>query len=585
MVNPLLVFLARASQRRRVTARRRPVAVPRDAPSTDAIFFALRRIRIPLIVLILIFTVAVIGLVAIPGRDADGNPTHLSVLDAFYFVSYTAATIGYGEIVPFTPAQRMWTTFSIYLTVIGWAYTIGAALSLLQDEPFREAVAMQRFQRRVRRLGEDFVIVAGYGRTGQRVVQQLDRVGRRVVVIDHDRGRIDRLAGESLYADVPALEADAQFPAVLGIAGLGRRRCAAVLALTSDDDTNLAVVMATTLLRPDVAVIARCHDQIVEDHMHDFGAAAVINPSDRFGGYLVLAWQRPSTYRLVTWLMAGEDAPLPELPGDMAAGRWVVAAEGHFAQEVAADLTAAGMTVDVVDPRTAHPDVRGAAGFIAATEVDTLNIALAEHARQSDPEVFVAVRQNTDAHRSLVDALEIDSVYTPTDLVATEALGRVETPLLWGFVEHALATENEGAEQVLRRLIDRCGQTGPHLTLLTLDRSSPAVLRWLGHSPLRLDDLLADPDERARHLGAVPLLLDRDGDQTYAPRDDTQLRPGDRILMAGCRDDLNRMRQTLDYESVVEYVVTGRRVPDGYVWRRLMGARSRSEELERAKRG
>ena len=579
MANPLLLFLARTAERRRASARRRAVAVPREVPTTDAIFLALRRIRVPLITVILIFSVAVLGLVVIPGQDADGNPTHLSVLDAFYFVSYMATTIGFGEIVPFTPAQRMWVTFSIYLTVVGWAYTIGTSLSLLQDETFREALRTQRFQRRVRRLGDGFVILAGYGRTGQRVAKELDDAGRRVVVIDRDGARIDRLGTEALYADVPALEANASLPGVLGIAGLGTPRCAAVLALTSDDDTNLAVVLATTLLRPDVPVIARCHDRRAEEHMRGFGAEAVINPADRFGGYLVLALQRPSTYRLVTWLMGGEGEPLPELPDGLATGRWVLAAAGDFATEVAADLAAAGMTVEVVDPRSENPNVAGAAGFIAGSEIDTLNLALAETARQADPDVFVAVRQSTDAHRSLVEALEIDSVYTPTDLVASEVLGRVVTPLLWGFVDHALGAEDSWARAILDRLIDRAGAAGPHRVVVTLDRSSPAALRWLTHSPLRLGDLLRDPDDRDRPLGVVPLLLERGGERSYGPGDDVTLRPNDRILMAGRRQDLARMRQTLDYESVVEYVTTGRRLPDGYVWRLLTRSRSRTEQL------
>ena len=581
MGNPLLVFLARTADRRRAITRRRTVAVPQVVPSTDAIFFALRRIRVPLIVLILIFTISVVGLVLIPGRDEAGNETHLSVLDAFYFISYTATTIGFGEITPFTPIQRMWVTFTIYLTVVGWAYAIGTSLSLLQDDAFREAFATQRFQRRVRRLREGFVIVAGYGPTGRRVVRELDEAGHRLVVVDQNRSRIDRLAGDELYADVPALEANAALPGVLGLAGLGSRYCRAVLSVTSNDDVNLAVVLATTLLRPDVPVIARCQDRLAEDHMRSFGASAVINPSDRFGGYLVLALQRPATYRLVTWLMAGEDEPMPDLPEAPAEGRWVVASTGQFAEEVADDLRTAGMTVDVVDPRAGHPDVTGAAGFIAGSDVDTLNLALAEHARQMDHDVFVVARQNTDAHRALVQALDIDSVYTPTDLVASEVLGRVVTPMLWGFVEYALQQENTWAEAILDRIVFACGTAGPRRVLLSIDKQSPAALRWLGHSSLLLSDLLVDPDDRDKRLAAVPLLLDRGGTITYAPADDVELRRGDRILMTGVREDLDRMRLTLDYESVVEYVVTGRRLPDGFVWRLVAGALSSSEQHDR----
>ena len=96
----------------------------------------------PLIVLIVIFAVSVLGLTVIPGQDAAGRPVRMGFFDAFYIMSYTASTIGFGEIpYPFTYNQRMWVTISIYLTVIGWAYAIGSLLALLQDRAFRSALA------------------------------------------------------------------------------------------------------------------------------------------------------------------------------------------------------------------------------------------------------------------------------------------------------------------------------------------------------------------------------------------------------------------------------------------------------------
>ena len=58
-------------------------------------------------------------------------------------------------------------TISIYLTVIGWAYAIGSLLTLLQDRAFRQALALQRFTRKVARLREPFLLIAGYGQTGR----------------------------------------------------------------------------------------------------------------------------------------------------------------------------------------------------------------------------------------------------------------------------------------------------------------------------------------------------------------------------------------------------------------------------------
>ena len=53
--------------------------------------------RIPFLVIIITYTIAIIGLILIQGVDADGNPYKMSIFDAFYFISYTATTIGFGE--------------------------------------------------------------------------------------------------------------------------------------------------------------------------------------------------------------------------------------------------------------------------------------------------------------------------------------------------------------------------------------------------------------------------------------------------------------------------------------------------------
>jgi voltage-gated potassium channel len=44
-----------------------------------------------------------IGFLLIPGMDLNGNTYHMTIFDAFYFISYTATTIGFGELpYPFT---------------------------------------------------------------------------------------------------------------------------------------------------------------------------------------------------------------------------------------------------------------------------------------------------------------------------------------------------------------------------------------------------------------------------------------------------------------------------------------------------
>lgn len=568
-MSPLLSFLARTSHRHR-TRVRRPVHIPDDAPATDAIFIVIRRMRAPLIFIITVFAISVLGLSLIPGKDADGNTTHLSPFDAFYFISYTASTIGFGEIQPFTTQQRMWVTICIFMTVVGWAYAIGTLLSLLQSASFQDAVATQRFRRKVARIREPFLIVCGYGHAGRQVCRELDEAGRRFVVIDTSEARIAQITTDDLQSEVPALEADASLPGILGMAGLSNQHCEGVLALTDDDTDNLAIVMATTVLRPGLHVIARCMDRVVEERMRDFAPNAVINPSDRYGAYLVLALQRPATYRLVKWLMDPRDDEVPEPYQPKSGGCWVVCASEQFAEEVTADLERAGMNVVLADPTDGHPDVTNASGFVAGTDNDTTNLALAEHAKIERSDLFVAVRQQSDARASLVHALAIDSVFTPTELVAQESLARVITPLFWSFVEYAVGQPNEFADGILERLTAHCGATGKERALVDLSaHGSPALYRWMLHHELTVGQILKNPQGRDEHLPLVPLVLVRDGKPIFDPDESTTVTADDQLLVVGHRSGLIALSETQFSDAAAEYITTGTQVPETWLWRRL----------------
>lgn len=572
-MNHLFTFFARESHHRGVRPRR-PVRIPHEAQSSDAIFIVIRRMRAPLVFIITVFAISVLGLSVVPGRTVDGHGTHLNPFEAFYFISYTASTIGFGELYPFTTPQRMWVTICIFMTVVAWAYAIGSLLSLLQSASFQDAVATQRFRTKVKRIREPFILVCGYGQAGRQVARELDAAGRRIVVLDHDEDRIARVSTDEMQSDVPALEANAALPAVLGMAGLANQHCEAVLALTDDDTDNLSIVMTATVLRPGIRVIARCVDQAVENRMRDFAPNAVINPSDRFGAYLVLALQRPASYRLVTWLLDPKNSPLPKAYRPETDGCWVVCAEGSFADEVSNDLHRAGMHVVMSDPADGAPDLTHAAGFIAGTDNDTTNLALAEHAKMERPDLYVAVHQNSQARSAICEALDIDSVFTPTELVAQESLARVITPLFWSFVEHAVTQSEDFAQTIIDRLTDRCGDKGKDRAILDLSsQGSPALYRWLLHDELTIGQLLRNPDARDETLPLVAIVLIRGGEHHYAPDESMTLRPDDELLVVGQGSGIRALYETQFSDSAAEYIATGRQVPETWLWRRISHSR------------
>jgi Trk K+ transport system NAD-binding subunit len=592
MANALLVFWrlmfgGTSKQVRRVRWR---VPVESAVQASATVFLVLRRMRSPLIALIVIFAISTLGLTLIPGVDSDGNPHRIGFFHAFYVMSYTATTIGFGEIPhAFTDAQRLWVMVSIYLAVIGWAYAIGSLLTLLQDRAFRRALALQHFTRKVARMREPFLLLVGYGQTGRLLGRAFDSMSRRFVVIDGSDESIDALDLEAYRFDVPGLAADARNPDHLGIAGLGHASCEAVLAMTNDDEVNLAVSMAAALLRPDLPVIARTVSPAIAHRMHAFGTPTVVNPFDRFGDHLRLALRAPATHQLMTWLESGPGAELPKRGRPPTQGRWVLCGYGRFGRELAEDLQAEGLTVTVVDPLAtpngndsvvvgdgSDPEVMGlaeldsAVGFVAGTDNDTTNLSLVAAARRINPGLFVAARQNRPANAALFHAMQPDSLLVLAEVVAHEVYAKLSTPMLWRFLQEVPAQGDEWAAGVIERLHGRCGRKLQTLWRVRISAAdSPALRRWLTNGRARLGDLLRHPDDRDRPLAAVALLLLRADACELTPPDDYLLADGDQILLAGEPEANRALDTTLLVEGTLDYVVTGRHVPSSWIWRRL----------------
>ncbi|MFB3079370.1 MAG: ion channel, partial [Lysobacterales bacterium] len=121
----------------------------------NIIWLTMRRMRTPLIVMILVYSLSVFGMVLIPGQDEAGRAVHVSFLDATYFIASMATTIGFGELPSaFTDAQRIYVFIILFPNVVAWLYSIGTILSLFLDPQFKDVRQRSRFARRIRWLGD-----------------------------------------------------------------------------------------------------------------------------------------------------------------------------------------------------------------------------------------------------------------------------------------------------------------------------------------------------------------------------------------------------------------------------------------------
>ena len=570
----------------------------------SSLLLTLRRLRAPIILLVVIYAVGMAGLVLIPGVDAEGRPWRMTLFQAFYFTSYTASTIGFGEIPhAFTDRQRLWVTAIIYASVVGWAYLLANLLQLGRDSAVRRALAEQRFRRRVRRLVEPFHLICGFGETGHLIARALDRRGRRFVVVEIDETRAQEIDLMDFHQAPLALAGDARLPANLEAAGLRKDNCRSVLALTNDDRANLAVAMAVRLLEPNLPVLARAMQRETAANMASFGTHHIINPFARFGEQLALAISAPANYRLVSWLTALPGAPLGDLRTPPR-GRWVVCGYGRFGREVVRAFQSHGLEVTIIDPNPpadpAVPCVRGlgteaepldaagireAVGVVAGTDDDVNNLSIVVTARELNRGLYTIVRQNLQANRALFDAFDADMTMVSSELIASECLAIVRTPLLEPFLEVAHQRDAAWSEALIARLQSVAGETAPAVWSVTLNiADAPAMYRLLmEHGRATVGDLLRQPADREDRLACVPLYLDRTDESVELPGDAFPLQPGDRILFAGRSWAREQQQSLLRSEKVRDYVLTGRDPPVSWLWRRLQRPRSTRPPAARAR--
>jgi voltage-gated potassium channel len=394
--------------------------------------------------------------------------------------------------------------------------------------------------------------------------------------------------------------ADAANPHHLSAAGLDHPFCAGVLALTNDDETNLAVTMTAALLRPELPVVSRTVSATIAERMQAFGTPAVVNPFDRFGEHLRLALHAPASYQLLTWLEAGPGAELPERGRPPTHGRWVMCGYGRFGREVTADLRAAGLEVTIIEPVErgepepgvvvgdasepavlARADLASAAGLVAGTDNDTTNLSMLVTARRLNPQLFLAARQNRPTSAALFEAMRVDALLVPTEVVAHEVYAQVSTPMLWRFIQEMPARGDQWAADLIQRLRDNCGRELPALWKVKLDREqAPALGDWLAEGRVVLGDLLRSPEDRERRLRVVPLLLRRDGEAVLTPDDETVLARDDELLFAGQGSERRELESTLVVESTGAYVLFDQHIPSSWVWRKLSRKNSTPSTLD-----
>lgn len=552
----------------------------------------LREMRPPLVALVCVYTLGVAVMVLIPG--IDGEP--MGLFHAFYFMTYTATTTGFGELPrEFSDPQRLWATVCLYMSVIAWIYAIGTIIRLIQNPHFTLAVAQSRFSRAVARINEPFFIICGFGDTGSLLARGLSDRHMTAVIIDADVERIKALTLRDYNVPMPGLEGDASVPKNLQDAGVTRANCKGVVLLTSDEDVNLKIAVMVRLLNPQATVVCRSVSRTHDEELKGLGSVVLIDPFESWARELGFALHEPSLHTLDEWLVGAHGVTLEQLISHPQ-GTWILCGYGQLGRTLHNTLRQLGVDMVVIDPQvdTATDVERGiaglatranleragvaeAAGIVAATNSDADNLAILLTARNLNKDAHLIVRQNHHENELAFNAASADLIMQPSLVTARRILLQLISPMIQDWLDHLQANPRFLHDKCFPRLRAEVGSVEPALWTLSVDeQSAPAALDMIAAQGLQLGDVLRDPRSREGQLPCVPLVLRRGEHNTFLPEHEFLLQRGDELLMCSRRGVEQLIKSSLANMYTLEYLVHAQVRPRGVLMNWLGALQNRA---------
>lgn len=210
----------------------------------------------------------------------------LSFSDAVYLAVVTIATVGYGDLVPKTPAGRWFTCLFVIIGVGMAYYTFSLVISMSVEGRLKDFFGRKGMDRRIASL-KDHIIVCGAGKVGSNVIERLQDEGQLFVVVEKDQLLYERLCERKILA----ICGDSTLDDVLLIAGV--KRAKGLITALSHDADNVYVTLTSKSLNQKMTIVARADRKEAEGKLRSAGATTVIFPSVMGGRQMVSAMTKP----------------------------------------------------------------------------------------------------------------------------------------------------------------------------------------------------------------------------------------------------------------------------------------------------
>ena len=549
----------------------------------SSLFIILQKMRKPFLVIIVTYTISIIGFLFIDGKDSSGNYYQMTLFDAFYFVSYTATTIGFGEIpYAFTYPQRIWVTISTFLTVLGWFYSIGTLISLLQDKLFLQELERARFLKQIKNLNEKFIIILGYNQITRKIIIKAIEQGIRAVVIEKDSLKIEKLILENFTPTVPVLFSESFTVRVLESAGLKKRNCKAIVSLFDDDAINLKITLIAKTLNKNVKVAVKSTTINQTENLRDLDAQIIVNPFSIISSEIKMALTAPNLFKLEKWLYKIDNlnANLPTFPK----GLYVICGYGRMGAKIFEKLDKNNVEVKFIeinkernkqlskdernyvifgdaDDRELLEDIgiKDAVVIIAATNDDTTNLSILATARKLNPDIITMARENDLADDFLFRSAKVNHIFTPSKILVNKITNALMNPLCDEFLKLIIKENNEWATKLVIRLIKEIDENPLVMAIEINLENTPEIYKHLSEkNVLNLKILSTSLHNNSQSNNIVPLLLQRENDIMLLPSWEIEIKIGDKILLACDEHAKNDIEYICQNTYEFYYALTGK---------------------------
>ncbi|WP_457594173.1 potassium channel family protein [Hydrogenimonas sp.] len=562
----------------------------------NSLYLIIKRMRTPMYVLVATFSISILGMVLIPGVDDQGRTYHLTFFDAFYFVSYMATTIGFGESpYQFTYPQKLWVGFTIYLTVIGWLYAIGSIITLVQDKVLAAQIALAQFQRKIRKMDEPFIIFVGYNSMTKAIIDKLTQDGIRSVIIEKNEEKIKLLALENYSIEVPALVGDISDPNVFRTAGIHKHNCRAVVSLFNDDVMNLHVALSAKLMNKHVTVIVEATEEEYAQNLKTIGADIVENPFKIIAKRIYLSLKSPSLLMLEQWIY-GDPLVLRKKDKLPREGKYIVCGYGRMGTALEVGLKRAGIDYIFIEasPKKAakakrgekvmvgdaddkkillKADVQEASCIIAATKDDLLNLSIIMAAKRINPEIYTVARENRINDAVVFKAAKIDRVITIETLMVKKTYNTIARPLADRFLRLINYRGEEWGKRVVEIMKEKIGNNPETYETVIDENHAYALIREMRENGTEMtyDVLCRRRDDWKKCNSVLILYVKRGEEEILLPDASLPVKIGDKILMAGDRDSFEDVEYIMENINELCYVLNGKECELSLVSRFLFG--------------